>query len=93
MAPRMIRRLHVARRAAQGHIQLIVHRPGARLQAPVQGARCEVEGARVEQQEAALARGHRGEFGEADVVADGQGDFPKGRDIYQGQLVSWAQHV
>ena len=59
----------------------------------MQGARRQVEGAWVEEQETALARGHGGEFREADVVADGQGDFPVGWDIHQGQFIARAQHV
>lgn len=82
MAPRVIRRLHVPRGAAQTHIQLIIHGPGPGLQTPMQGARRQIEGARVKQQETALARGHGGEFREANVVADGQGDFPIRRDVH-----------
>ena len=53
----------------------------------------QIERARVEQQERALARSDGGELGEADVVADGQADFAIGRYIDDGDFVPWAQHL
>lgn len=53
----------------------------------------QVESARVQQQETAPARGDGGEFGETDVVANGEGDPAIGRDVDQGQFVPGGQHV
>ena len=57
----------------------------------MQGARCQVEGAGIEEQEAAPAGGDGGELGEADVVADGEGDFAVGWQVDQGQFVAGGQ--
>ena len=54
----------------------------------MQGARRQVEGAGVEEEKAAPAGGDGGEFGEADVVADGEGDFAVGGQVDQGQFVA-----
>ena len=48
----------------------------------------QVESAGVQEKEAALAGGDGGEFGEADVVADCEGDFAEGWDVDEGQLVA-----
>ena len=53
----------------------------------------QVESARVQEQETALARGDGGEFGEADVVADCEGDFAVGGDVDEGQFVSGGEDV
>ena len=93
MPPSIISRLHIPRRTAQAHIDLIVHRPGPRLQLPVQGPRRQVESAGVQEQEAALAGGNGGEFGEADVVADREGDLAVGREVDEGQFVPGGEDV
>lgn len=49
---------------------------------------CQIECSWVEQQESSAAGGDGGEFGEADVVADGEADLAVGGDVYQGELVS-----
>ena len=59
----------------------------------MQGAGREVEGARVEQEEAAVAGGDGGEFGEADVVADGEGDFAVRRDVDESEFVARGEDV
>ena len=71
MPPRMITGLHIPRRAAHAHIDLIIHRARPRLQFPVQRPRSHIESARVEEEEGAAVCGDGGELGEADVVADG----------------------
>ena len=91
--PRVISRLHVPRRAAQAHVHLVVHGAGPGLQLPVQGARRQVEGAGVQEQETAPAGGDGGEFGEADVVADGEGDLAVRGEVDQGQFVAGGQDV
>ena len=48
----------------------------------------QIESARIQEQETALAGGDGGEFGEADVVADCKGDFAVGRDVNESQLVA-----
>lgn len=53
----------------------------------------QIESARVQEQEAALARGDGGEFGEADVVADGEGDFAVGGDVDEGDFVAGGEDV
>ena len=93
MSPSVITRLHIPRRTAQPHIDLIVHRSRSRLQLPVQRSRRQVEGAGVQEQETTLAGGDGGEFGEADVVADGEGDLAVGRYVDQSHLVSGGQDV
>ena len=52
-----------------------------------------VESARIKEQEAALPSGYGGEFGEADIVADGEGDFAVGRNVDQCHFVSWGENV
>ena len=93
MPPRVVTRLHVPRGTAQAHVHLVVDRPRPRLQLPVQGARRQVEGAGVEEEEAAPAGGDGGELGEADVIADGEGDFAVGGQVDQGQFVAGGQDV
>ena len=53
----------------------------------------QVERPRVQEQETALARGDGGELGEADVVADREGDFAVGRDVDEGQFVPGREDV
>lgn len=53
----------------------------------------QVEGARVEQQEAFIAGGDGGEFGEADVVADCEGDFPIFWEIDECKFVTGGEDV
>ena len=59
----------------------------------MQRARRQVERAGVQEQEAALAGGDGGEFGEADVVADCEGDFAVGGDVDEGELVAGGEDV
>ncbi len=59
----------------------------------MQRAGCEVEGAGVEEEEAAVAGGDGGEFWEADVVADCEGDFAVGGEVDQGDFVAGGEHV
>ena len=59
----------------------------------MQSPRGQVESAGVQEQEAALARGNGGEFGEADVVADCEGDFAVGWDVDEGQFVPGGEDV
>ncbi len=59
----------------------------------MQGARGEVEGAGVEQKESAFAGGDGGEFGKADVVADGEGDEAVRRQRDEGEVATWREHV
>ena len=59
----------------------------------MQGARRQIEGAGVEEEEAAPAGGDGGEFGEADVIADGEGDFAVGGQVDQGQFVAGGEDV
>ena len=93
MPPSMIRRLHIPRRTAQAHVDLVVHRPRPRLQFPVQRPGHQVESPRVQEQETALARGDGGEFGEADVVADCEGDLAVRGDVDESQFVPWGEDV
>ena len=93
VAPRVITRLHVPRGTAQADVNLVVDRARPRLQLPVQGARRQVEGAGVQEEEAAPAGGDGGEFGEADIVADGEGDFAVGGQVDQGQFVAGGEDV
>ena len=51
----------------------------------------QIESARVQKQETALAGSDGGEFGEADVVADCEGDFAVGRDVDECYFVSWGE--
>ena len=59
----------------------------------MQSPRGEVEGARVEQEEGAAAGGDGGDFGEADVVADGEGDEAVGGERDDGEVVSRGEDV
>jgi len=59
----------------------------------VQGAGGQVEGAGVEEEEGAAAGGDGGEFWEADVVADGEGDEAVGGKGDEGEVVSWGEDV
>ena len=59
----------------------------------MQCARCEIECAGVEKEEAALSRGNGRELGEADVVADGHGDFAIGWDVDEGDFVAGREDV
>lgn len=59
----------------------------------MQGAGGEVEGAGVEEEEGAAAGGNGGEFGEADVVADGEGDEAVGGKGHEGEVVAWGEDV
>ena len=93
MSPRIIRRLHIPRRTAHAHIQLIIHRAGPGLQLPMHSSGRQVEGARVEEQETAFARGDGGEFWEADVVADRQGDLAVFRQGDEGDFVAGGKDV
>ena len=93
MPPRMIPGLHIPRRAAHPDIDLIIDRARPGLQLPMQLARCQVEGARVQQQEAALARRDGGHFREADVVADCEGDAAVRGQVDQGKFVAGAEDV
>ena len=93
MPPSMITRLHIPRRAAQPHIHLIIHRPRPRLQFPVQRPRRQIERAGVQEQEAAPAGGDGGEFGEAHVVADCEGDFAVGGYVDEGEFVAGGEDV
>ena len=54
----------------------------------MQRAGRQVKSARVQEQETALACGDGGEFGEADIVADCEGDLTIGRDVNERQLVA-----
>ena len=53
----------------------------------------QIERARVQEQKTALARGNGGEFGEADVVADCEGDFAVGRYVDEGDFVAGGEDV
>ncbi len=55
----------------------------------MQRTRRQVEGARVEQEEASLASGYCGELGEADVIADCECDLAIFGQVDQCQFVSW----
>lgn len=59
----------------------------------MQRPRRQVERAGVQEQEAALAGGDGGEFGEADVVADGEGDRAVGRDVDEGEFAAGGEDV
>ena len=74
VAPSVVVGGQVARGATKRDIDLVVHRARARLQLPVERARREVEGARVDEQRGAVPGGDGGHFREADVVADCDGD-------------------
>jgi hypothetical protein len=93
MPPRIIIRLHIPTRTAQPHENLIVHRPRTRLQFPVQRAGGHVERAGVEQEKRAFAGGDGGELGEADVVADSDGDLSVLGEVYEGDFVARGEHV
>lgn len=51
-----------------------------------------VEGARVDEREAAAARRDHGEFREADVVADGDGDLAVRRQVDDCDVVAGREH-
>ena len=93
MGPRVVARLHVPRRAAQADVDLVVHGARPRLQGPVQRARDQVEGAGVEEEEGAAAGGDGCEFGEADVVADGEGDEAIGGQVDEGEVIARGEDV
>ena len=59
----------------------------------MQRPRRQVERPGVQEQEAALARGDGGEFGEADVVADGEGDLAVRGDVDHRHFVPGGQDV
>ena len=59
----------------------------------MQSPRRQVESAGVQEQETTLARGDGGEFGEADVVADCEGDSAVGGDVDERQFVPRGEDV
>ena len=59
----------------------------------MQRPRRQIEGPRVQQQEAALPRRNGRQLREADVVADGHRDLAVRRDVHQRELVARRQHV
>lgn len=59
----------------------------------MQSPRREVEGPGVQQQEAALAGRDGRQLGEANVVANGDGDLTVGRDVDQSDLVAGGEDV
>lgn len=93
VAPGVVGRAHVARGAAQRDVALVVEGAPLGQQAPVQRARDQVEGARVDEGEGAAARGDHGELGEAHVVADGDGDAAVTRQVHERQPVAPRQHL
>ena len=59
----------------------------------MQRPRRQIERAGVQEQETALAGGDGGELGEADVVADCEGDFAVGGDVDEGDFVARGEDV
>lgn len=93
MAIGMVGGIHIPRRAAHGHIDLVIYRTCPSQQRPVERTGGCIEGAGVDQQERTLPGGNHGSLGEANVVADGQADLAVLREINHGKLIAGREDI
>lgn len=93
MAPSIVVGSHVSSGRTETDINLVVHSSCACLKLPMQFASGEVEGTGVDQQESTLSCGNHGQFGKANVVADGNSNLSVLGQIDQSDLVSRTQNL